>query len=357
MLRLRRYLRGSGRVLAFVFAASVVWLLLDMAALRLSINDVNSQVLRDRTLRDRAPPAERRPRVTQLVRGGFKHPLQRVHVAPSPAGGGLDSGARAAEVYRLRRERVEFGGKERRSGGHDTRSHSKDPPSERGGTTIQTTAPWKDVAVGNKAGGEDADGMRGGRGLGADGSERPRPPAVANVTKRVEENRELFLNTSKKESSKSGNVVANAPEGSEDKPTRGAGGGRLEPVGTRPAQTSSQPPNEDLHTKANTKTGEAAAKSDARPAEDAGTPTVATETGSRPNPAAVGKAGVHKVRSLDATLVPRDAKAVGQFGQAVLVSSRDDAQVKKRWDEGFFNVYLSDQIPVDRAIPDTRPET
>ncbi|CAG09323.1 unnamed protein product, partial [Tetraodon nigroviridis] len=69
------------------------------------------------------------------------------------------------------------------------------------------------------------------------------------------------------------------------------------------------------------------------------------------------KAGVHRVQHLDATLVPRDAKAVGQFGQAVLVSSSEDAQVRERWDEGFFNVYLSDRIPVDRAVPDTRPES
>uniref|UniRef100_A0A3Q2R149 Polypeptide N-acetylgalactosaminyltransferase 5 n=1 Tax=Fundulus heteroclitus TaxID=8078 RepID=A0A3Q2R149_FUNHE len=38
-MKVRRYLRGSGRVLAFVFIASVIWLLFDMAALRLSIND------------------------------------------------------------------------------------------------------------------------------------------------------------------------------------------------------------------------------------------------------------------------------------------------------------------------------
>uniref|UniRef100_A0A3B4WUG2 Polypeptide N-acetylgalactosaminyltransferase 5 n=1 Tax=Seriola lalandi dorsalis TaxID=1841481 RepID=A0A3B4WUG2_SERLL len=78
---------------------------------------------------------------------------------------------------------------------------------------------------------------------------------------------------------------------------------------------------------------------------------------SKDNSTAVRKPGVHKVLSLDATLTPRDANAVGQFGQAALVASNEDAEVRKRWDEGHFNVYLSDQIPVDRAIPDTRPET
>uniref|UniRef100_A0AAZ1XZR7 Glycosyltransferase 2-like domain-containing protein n=1 Tax=Oreochromis aureus TaxID=47969 RepID=A0AAZ1XZR7_OREAU len=67
------------------------------------------------------------------------------------------------------------------------------------------------------------------------------------------------------------------------------------------------------------------------------------------------KSGVHKVLSLDLTSSPRDANAVGQFGQPAVVGWKEDAEVKKRWDEGHFNVYLSDKIPVDRAIPDTRP--
>uniref|UniRef100_A0A3Q2Q0P5 Polypeptide N-acetylgalactosaminyltransferase 5 n=1 Tax=Fundulus heteroclitus TaxID=8078 RepID=A0A3Q2Q0P5_FUNHE len=71
---------------------------------------------------------------------------------------------------------------------------------------------------------------------------------------------------------------------------------------------------------------------------------------------AVRKPGVHKVLSLDATHAPRDPHAVGQFGQAVLLPGSRDAEVRRRWDEGHFNVYLSDQIPVDRAVPDTRPE-
>nr|XP_057938923.1 polypeptide N-acetylgalactosaminyltransferase 5 isoform X2 [Doryrhamphus excisus] len=68
------------------------------------------------------------------------------------------------------------------------------------------------------------------------------------------------------------------------------------------------------------------------------------------------KAGVHQVLSLDVTDAPRDPAAIGQFGQAVAMSSDIDKEVKKRWDEGFFNVYVSEQIPVDRAIPDTRPD-
>ncbi|XP_061734984.1 polypeptide N-acetylgalactosaminyltransferase 5 isoform X2 [Nerophis ophidion] len=66
--------------------------------------------------------------------------------------------------------------------------------------------------------------------------------------------------------------------------------------------------------------------------------------------------GVHQVLSLDVTSAPRDPAAVGQFGQAAVVPGDKDAEVKERWDEGFFNVFLSDRIPVDRGVPDTRPE-
>uniref|UniRef100_A0A3Q2DPL1 Polypeptide N-acetylgalactosaminyltransferase 5 n=1 Tax=Cyprinodon variegatus TaxID=28743 RepID=A0A3Q2DPL1_CYPVA len=84
-------------------------------------------------------------------------------------------------------------------------------------------------------------------------------------------------------------------------------------------------------------------------------PDVNLMSGNHSSP--VRKPGVHKVLSLDATNSPRDPNAVGQFGQAVILPGSKDAEVMKRWDEGHFNVYLSDQIPVDRAVPDTRPES
>ncbi|XP_066497227.1 polypeptide N-acetylgalactosaminyltransferase 5 isoform X2 [Hoplias malabaricus] len=65
--------------------------------------------------------------------------------------------------------------------------------------------------------------------------------------------------------------------------------------------------------------------------------------------------GVHKVIALDVTNKPRNVGAIGQFGQAAAVPADMQEESKRRWSEGFFNVYLSDQIPVDRAIPDTRP--
>uniref|UniRef100_A0A3P8VSU3 Polypeptide N-acetylgalactosaminyltransferase 5 n=1 Tax=Cynoglossus semilaevis TaxID=244447 RepID=A0A3P8VSU3_CYNSE len=74
------------------------------------------------------------------------------------------------------------------------------------------------------------------------------------------------------------------------------------------------------------------------------------------NSTAANKTAVHQVLSLDVTLSPRDPNAVGQFGLAAQVASNEEDEVKKRWDEGHFNVYLSDQIPIDRGMPDVRPE-
>ncbi|NXY08619.1 GALT5 acetylgalactosaminyltransferase, partial [Pteruthius melanotis] len=65
--------------------------------------------------------------------------------------------------------------------------------------------------------------------------------------------------------------------------------------------------------------------------------------------------GMHRVLSMDATLAPRDPQAPGQFGHPVAVPDDKQEEAKSRWKEGNFNVYLSDLIPVDRAITDTRP--
>ncbi|NWY54990.1 GALT5 acetylgalactosaminyltransferase, partial [Chionis minor] len=65
--------------------------------------------------------------------------------------------------------------------------------------------------------------------------------------------------------------------------------------------------------------------------------------------------GTHKVLSLDATFAPRDPQAPGQFGHPLAVPEEKQEEAKSRWKEGNFNVYLSDLIPLDRAVADTRP--
>eukprot|EP00062_Callorhinchus_milii_P005735 gi/632946106/ref/XP_007888393.1/ PREDICTED: polypeptide N-acetylgalactosaminyltransferase 5 [Callorhinchus milii] len=65
--------------------------------------------------------------------------------------------------------------------------------------------------------------------------------------------------------------------------------------------------------------------------------------------------GMHRVLTLDMTLSPRDPKAVGQFGRAAKVPKEQEQVAKAKWAEGHFNVHLSELIPLDRALPDTRP--
>lgn len=372
-MKVRRYLRGSGRVLAFVFVASVIWLLFDMAALRLSINDVNSQILKERVVKEREL-LKKQSRATQPTKRGFKHPLQGVRLAVSPAGKGVDPVEKLAEVSRQRgrQQGQMFGDKERTSlqprGHYFTRtSHPTYLLSERGeGTNLKSIAPKQDITVENTVNLFDVNGIRREKRLEIDVLKKQRLPVVFNVTKTIQDDKEPSLTLAKKESPESENgrstpvkTDAKAKERSKDGPKSGRKDGRLEPLETHPAQTASKPPNKDVNMiranmKAEEKHATTAVKRDLASAQETGNPTVRTGPGPKPNSK---KAGVHKVLYLDATLVPRDAKAVGQFGQAVHVSSQEDAQVRKSWDEGFFNVYLSNQIPVDRAIPDTRPET
>lgn len=345
-------------MLAFVFVASVIWLLFDMAALRLSINDVNSHILKERVIREREL-LKKHSGPTQLTVGGFKHPLQRVKVDVSPAG----KGARLAQVYRHREKEPEqeAGAKQSKAskpqGHHSTKmSPPKYLLNEQKEEIVLQSIPPKIDDIERK-------GIKGGGNVEIDDLKKQKLPVVLNGTQMIQEVKEPPLNLSKKESAKVEVVVQNTPERSDprepDRAKDEANGGHLEPLETRLAQTAPQPPNKDTHVnQANMKTEEKRpVQSDPTSAKESVKPPAGTEPGAPPNSTAVRRAGVHRVQHLDATLVPRDAKAVGQFGQAVLVSSREDANVRKRWDEGFFNVYLSDQIPVDRAIPDTRPET
>lgn len=137
----------------------------------------------------------------------------------------------------------------------------------------------------------------------------------------------------------------------------GTKGGHLKAEEARPAKTTSASlykgvDQQDINNKSQEK--HLSSKTDQSVAKE--TPkAIKLRTGD--NSTAVGKAGVHKVLSLDMTQAPRDANAVGQFGQAAHVSSSEDREVRRRWNEGHFNVFLSEKIPIDRAIPDTRPDT
>lgn len=319
MMKVRRYLRGSGRVLAFVFAASVVWLLFDMAALRISLNDANSQLLKERSMRKQTQTREPRP-----ARRGFQHPLQKVvdaEVAP-----GRRAPPRVAEVYRHGAARE---GEKVESFEQKLRGRTEKVLSEhrRGDAAKYLTAAVAKVDQ---------------REVKLERSEATERPASLQ-SKESPAAQEETLET-KQEAAEAGAVLQ--PPYKVKVETQGVTKeGRRQANRTRPIQTTSHPSNKDVRGQQDVQVEQPKLKERVRPSV-------------RENVTAPRKeASVHKVLALDATLAPRDPAAVGQFGQAAFASSGEDAQVRKRWDEGYFNVYLSDKIPIDRALPDTRPDS
>lgn len=341
MVNVRRYLRGSGRVLAFVFVASVIWLLFDMAALRMSINDVNSQLLKERVIREKEMMVKQQSRVTQLVMEGFKHPVQKVHLAVTRAWKRQKSN-KLAQAYRR-------GGKE-----HEVNSNQKQVVnSVRSRSHNDGATPSKQEVQPQK------------QAVNLDISE-----AVAHKTQRppgVQINQNLLnsglvktahfaQNQVDRTNSKTGQQVKGASAKNQTKVRQ------LQVEEAHPAQIiAHQNPNKNVNRKEENMEAKRVGvpeRTNLNVKKEHLKPTVPlrAKENSGVNSTTGRKAGVHKVLHLDMTQAPRDPKAVGQFGQAVLLPRSDDAEVKKRWDEGHFNVYLSDQIPVDRAVPDTRPE-
>lgn len=358
-----------------MFIASVIWLLLDMAALRLSINDVNSQLLKEKVIREREI-FKQQFRVTQVVKRGFKHPVQRVDFAVTHAERGpLSSSIKLAKVYREGGEKQDqtVGDKKGNSFHHQGANLPKtDPPKyvvneHKGGAAVQNVTPKQDVPAKKKAVNLDQNGTKLEKSKVKDGSIKVTLPVVVPhitpVPPGVQENKDALQPTPKKGPIKTGdvqtpldNIDSKTNEKVKDEPKTKTGTkvSQLQVEEARHVKTTSKTVNNNIEEKHVT----TIAKSDLKAAKETLKPTIKLQRGkdSKDYSTAVRKSGFHKVLSLDVTNAPRDANAVGQFGQAALVASNEDAEVKKRWDEGHFNVYLSDKIPVDRAIPDTRPE-
>uniref|UniRef100_A0A3Q1J0P8 Polypeptide N-acetylgalactosaminyltransferase n=1 Tax=Anabas testudineus TaxID=64144 RepID=A0A3Q1J0P8_ANATE len=377
MMKVRRYLRGSGRVLAFVFIASVIWLLFDMAALRLSINDVNSHLLKERVMREREV-FKQQSRVTQLVR--VKHPVQRVDLDVAHEGKGpRHSDIKVSQVYRQggRKWDQMFGDKkvnsvEQRGDNVLKADHSKSVVSNhKEKAALQNVTSKQSVPVKKKAVDLDLSDAKLERG-------RLINVAVSNVTEvtsspgaqklkhapppTTEKKPKKDTNEAEKSASEP-DLKANKKAEDEPEAKTASKLSQLQAEEAHPVKTTSKLPSKDVREGLNTNGEKNLTKTNDKSERSALTgrpkpPNKLPAGGeSKANSTAVRKAGLHKVLSLDVTVAPRDANAVGQFGQAAFVASNEDAEVRKRWDEGHFNVYLSDKIPVDRAIPDTRPET
>ncbi|XP_060910314.1 polypeptide N-acetylgalactosaminyltransferase 5 [Labrus mixtus] len=369
MMKVRRYLRGSGRVLAFVFIASIIWLLFDMAALRISLNDVNSQLLKEQVIKERQL-FRQQYRVTQLMKRGFKHPIQRVDLASPQAGKGpLNSSIKLAHVYRPggKIQDQMLGGKNPDSLQHKGDAPlKKDNPKRIASEQKEKVKPKQGDLAKKKAVNLDLNGAKLEKSQVLDDSNKVVESNIHKVPHGVQENNHAPLTTTKKAPVKDEVVVKipvnkadskkNEKVKDEPKIKNGTDVSQHQTEKSQPVKATSKPPNKDpkgkeVRMKAEDKEAHKAAKETPKP-------TIKIQVGkdSKKQIIAVKKSGVHKVLSLDATDVPRNARAVGQFGVAVNVASNENSEVRRRWDEGHFNVYLSDKIPLDRAIPDTRPE-
>ncbi|KAM8901424.1 polypeptide N-acetylgalactosaminyltransferase 5 [Lycaon pictus] len=457
MNRLRKFFRGSGRALAFVFAASVLWLLFDMAALRLSFSDAGSRLLQARGVRREPVGFQARPDPAQAAppHGGGEG--GRPPARPRGRDPGPRERPRGAAGTALRADAAPAAaptdGRTRRAGGRVAARRPPAPlqpragaragprtaqrdlgPAAAGGTargTARGTAPGtargtargaprappaaapggraaatsaRAGPVGAPAEAPTAPGLRAGprapaagrapgEGGGPEGGARPGSPAVPEprgagaLDATGPPSRDLAANRGGADEplafSQPG-ASSGGPRGrpaGEPGPGAGPAGGaataaaggapgssaghvvivskeeepRPEPrqVPGTEAENEAEPPAALGDKATSGKGSQAAAPAPAEPPR-AGAPPAGLRPGRR-GAQSPAQHAVRPVSGIDATLSPRDPEAPGQFGRPVVVPRGKEKEAERRWKEGNFNVYLSDLIPVDRAIEDTRP--
>lgn len=400
MSGLRRLFRGSGRALAFVFAASVVWLLLDMAALRLSLGEAGGRLLkeaagrgRERLLRGPQPPGDSpRPHLAALRRrgGGTRVPREPPRPPTPPPAGPGEGGQRGRGAEQL--PAAPPGARLAPPGS---------AVSVRGGAGAAAApavsrAPRKAAEefvpgpAGSRAGLQEAPPARG---------EAPRSPPEPPSPAPGRPEPAQGAGVGAKGAQGPGHAAPGSPQraaSTAGPPPRAAGPAALrgqEQTDVRKKETSSENhfiliskeaitpaiPHPGSHSAGNFTNRQEKHKEqqltnkndDARAVNtvpwlvrDGGSQTRGATPGAAPELPAAGRdgqgqaggsPGTHRVLSVDVTLAPRDPQAPGQFGHPVAVPDDKQEEAKSRWKEGNFNVYLSDLIPVDRAIADTRP--
>ncbi|XP_030909216.2 polypeptide N-acetylgalactosaminyltransferase 5 [Melopsittacus undulatus] len=413
MSGLRRLFRGSGRALAFVFAASVVWLLLDMAALRLSLGDAGGRLLKEAAERgqERARPwrgPEAPAGSSQADHAGLRRGRRRGEGTPSPRG------ARREPPRAPSPTASEAGVRGQNAEGRPAAPHGArpTPPGSvvnlRGGAgpvaaPAASGPPSKAAAkfvvepTGSRAGWLKASPSRPGSPdephspalLGAGLSEPARwvglrGPAVQGPGHATEQSRQQPAGTlvkgglpprsaelgalaerervkvGKKETSSENHFILIGKEGIKlDSPAASRLGSDSARSITERQETHKQwqPANENgdsIHA-VTTTTGTVALGGQTWGATQGAVHRTRATGKDGQEQTGTSRPGTHRVLSMDVTLAPRDPQAPGQFGHPVSVPDDKQEEAKSRWKEGNFNVYLSDLIPVDRAIVDTRP--
>lgn len=358
-MKVSKYLRGSGRFLAFVFVASVLWLLFDMAALRLSIADVNGQLMKELVLKDR----ELAKRLNAVPTNVRHNPVRKVNPDVETSQRSEMLSRRVVEVYRRKKpDRINGENKvAQKSRGNilsvtlprvvagndskvlvDTKSFEQNDISEKQNDPSYKIAPGvgtnvkKEVLPKTKAPSAGQEGNRVKLQSNAT-KDHQIPPKIPLQDVKIPQDVVLpdkFNSTVKKVTPDASNNIPPKQELSiqkvqmVDKRNLAVKDNRAVSLPVKPVvQVTAKPAHATkIHT---------------------GEPLKSTGV--------TKQDGLHKVMALDVTLKPRDARALGQFGWEALVPPEDEEESMRRWSEGYFNVFLSEQIPLDRAIPDTRP--
>uniref|UniRef100_A0A452DMV7 Polypeptide N-acetylgalactosaminyltransferase n=1 Tax=Capra hircus TaxID=9925 RepID=A0A452DMV7_CAPHI len=481
MNKIRKFFRGSGRVLAFIFAASVIWLLFDMAALRLSFSEINTQILKEDIVR--------RERVGFRVQSDQVKSLDssRTEMKPPPKGHG--KGMWGKENFRKTVESklkveddLDQTQKERKvqnapgrgkvaplwhpayrqthpvtftkweTEGRDIQPAVSSHPM----TPEQTTAqglektpfiaargtPLAKISVHTEPVSMNKQGPKS-HGLNSDTSKQaaerypdvttsrsrskqqyqagvnkrtysasppvPRPREAIALNKTETQSKELNANKHKANKNLTfSKFIANADRLKKPSINKIQWGGLLKDDGGKVADgkklnlseshvviitkeeelktDTKDVPNSNTTTTSTIVSGKSQEKRIGMKSNEASFSSLAlqraavsqtsqaltqgqelgrTNLTAKTRPARLNQSqtkalspeddGMHRVLRIDVTLSPRDPKAPGQFGRPVVVPHGKEKEVERRWKEGNFNVYLSDLIPVDRSIEDTRP--
>lgn len=322
-MKFRKYFRGSKRVLAFVFVASVIWLLFDIAALRMSFNDENQE------LKEREFAKNQGRRRDNIEDKAFKHPLQAVNIDKKAF---IKKGSRfdrnVIDVYRkgakARPETKSLPLNHLNPVLNVGRAYKEDVNQSNVHITMKSVVKETTVIILKKSNETNtminvkANNVAKMKGTHLDDEAHHRNDTVVVPHRDVGLHKNLVNNLLNLGSDKSDILIDSTKVHSSNK------------TKTHFVQ---KPIELNLH----------------GISKEAAMLFNSTDVRMR-------RSGqLHKIMALDVTDRPRDPEAIGQFGHPAKVPRDKELESRSRWNEGYFNVFLSDQIPVDRAIPDTRP--
>ncbi|KAK1166068.1 polypeptide N-acetylgalactosaminyltransferase 5 [Acipenser oxyrinchus oxyrinchus] len=408
-MRIQKYFRGSGRALAFIFIASVIWLLFDMAALRISFSDVNSRLIKDEIIRK-----ERGKYKPREVMSSASFPNKKAHRLPLKKNerNGINESKMQNEVNKetfsetnrnltrkqkpvlqpgLKVDTSQEDAFEKQFEQKHKTFKEKRKSSDVKASSLATGIPKKTnmspnvdqlglhdndtkIKLKQEARNEENATVEINRDKNAVGKVAVDlvkyltkvPPVGQKQELHLDRpDRKLVLVASNAQSNKAdekralGKIGISPKTNTDDNRVQighNHGGNDVIPPKEQVAQG-----NEEINPKTENNISKAMEnvtnilngkhfKSTFLNATTKAEPLNAHFT-----IAVQHDVGTHTVLQMDVTQSPRNPNAPGQFGEPGVVPKDKEMVAKNKWKEGYFNVYLSDMIPLDRAVPDTRP--